>query len=372
MAGKSNVFERNPVKTLAALLLILFVFLDFLAGAFLDLKRASPGAPGLYYRGRVLAPKEAIPGTQDLYTHHGLKKNISMKAKWGGEEYRIFTNSLGFKDKARRRVSLKGRPGTERLLILGDSFSEGIGCPYEVTFAGVLEKKLSPGVEVLNAAVSSYSPALYYLKLSRLLEDDGLKIDKLLVMIDISDIQDEIIYQKDFTPTRDWKPLWRLSRFLKDRSLLYPYFLKPREDALDAAAPRRAVWPTDTLLHQERGSWDGNEALYKKWGAEGLALAAKHMGQVAELCRRRGIELTIGVYPWPEQIKARRLNSKQVVFWRDFAGKEKTGFIDLFPHFIGKTPAEAVLSRYFIKGDVHWNAAGHALVAGALLPKLQK
>ena len=37
-------------------------------------------------------------------------------------------------------------------------------------------------------------------------------------------------------------------------------------------------------------------------------------------------------------------------------------FIDLFPLFTKDKPFD-VLGKYFLRGDMHWNAAGHAAVA---------
>ncbi|OGS10897.1 MAG: hypothetical protein A2285_09885 [Elusimicrobia bacterium RIFOXYA12_FULL_57_11] len=96
------------------------------------------------------------------------------------------------------------------------------------------------------------------------------------------------------------------------------------------------------------------------------------MAEAAQLCRQQGVKLSIGVYPWAEQISGRRLKSKQVLFWREFAKKERVGFVDLFPYFINKIPTEKILSMYFIPGDVHWNEAGHALVARGIMNNMEK
>jgi len=372
MTKRTSIFERNPAKTIAVLFLIFVIFSDFLCGHFLELKDGSPEMPGIYYMGRVLGPKEQVSGVEDLYLHHALKKRVSLKIKWGTAQYRIITNSLGFKAASTRKVSTFPAPGVQRLLILGDSFSEGIGLPYELTFSGIMDKRLYPGVEVLNGAVSSYSPVIYHLKLKKLLEKDHLKIDRVLVMVDISDIQDEVIYKKDFVSTEEYRPKWRIDNFLKTRSLMYSYFAKKRDRAADLMAPRRAIWPTDALLQEERSNWDADDGLYRKWGKTGLAEASLQMAKLAELCSRHGVKLDIGVYPWPVQVLGHRLNSKQVVFWRDFASKRGIGFIDLFPYFINKTSASKIVEAYFIPGDVHWNAAGHALVARGILQHLAR
>jgi hypothetical protein len=64
------------------------------------------------------------------------------------------TNSLGFKDGSTRIVPLV-RDG-RRVLLIGDSFTEGVGVPFDQTFAGLLYQAGLEGtkkVEFLNAAV---------------------------------------------------------------------------------------------------------------------------------------------------------------------------------------------------------------------------
>src|ERR1700761_6771663 len=110
---------------------------------------------------------------------------------WGEARYRLITNSLGFKDAATRDVPLQS--GSRRILLIGDSFAEGIGLPYERTFAGLLQaagQSRPDKVEFLDAGVASYSPSVYYKKIKYLL-DQGLKFDEVVLLSDSSDVEDE-------------------------------------------------------------------------------------------------------------------------------------------------------------------------------------
>jgi len=81
------------------------------------------------------------------------------------------------------------------------------------------------------------------------------------------------------------------------------------------------------------------------------------------VCAKNNINLTIVVYPWPEQIFSKDLDSIQVNFWRKFCETHSISFINLFPYFINETDPQDVYNKYFINGDVHWNQEGHKLVA---------
>ncbi len=122
---------------------------------------------------------------------HGFAANFDGYDVWGEARYRLITDSLGFKDASTREVPLKS--ASRRILLIGDSFTEGIGQPFENTFAGLLAQegaKRSDKVEFLNAGVASYSPTIYYAKIKYLL-DKGLQFDEVVLLSDSSDVEDE-------------------------------------------------------------------------------------------------------------------------------------------------------------------------------------
>lgn len=67
------------------------------------------------------------------------------------------------------------------------------------------------------------------------------------------------------------------------------------------------------------------------------------------------------VYPLPDQIAAHDRDSIQVRYWRAWSAKHDVRFINGFEPFF-REPAEIVLKKYFIPGDVHYNEAGHRLL----------
>jgi len=310
--------------------------------------------------------------------HHGFAPKISVVAEhWGPRACLYRTNSLGFRDAVVRDVPLVG--SRRRILFMGDSFTEGVGVPYERTFVGLTAAALEPrGVEVLNGAVSLYSPTIYERKTRWLLEDVGLRFDELVVFIDISDILDETAYHLDQDDhvvleglvrrhaqraAERWErihalgALQTLGRFLDDHTLL----LARAYDALDARL--------EDPLHYGAG-WTFDAGLMAEYGRAGLARARERMDALARLVAARGIRLTIAVYPWPDQILMRDRASLQARFWKSWADEHGVPLIDYFPVFVRDEPPRETVRRYFISGDVHWNEAGHRLVAEKLIARL--
>ncbi len=107
------------------------------------------------------------------YYHHGLKRNQSCLTAWGGLVYPISTNSLGLRDSDVHKISKTS--DNKRILIIGDSHTEAVGVKFENSFPGILKEKAArQNIEILNAAVVSYSPLIYYLKADYLLNTAGL------------------------------------------------------------------------------------------------------------------------------------------------------------------------------------------------------
>src|SRR5262249_47112799 len=133
-------------------------------------------------------PTAGIPNP--VYSH-GLAPNFSGEVAWGEVRYPFFTNSVGFRDAAVRDVPHLA--ANRRILLIGDSFTEGHGVTFEESYAGLLYRAgKQQRIEFLNAGVESYSPTIYLAKIKFLLEQ-GFKFDEVIVFSDISDVQDEAL-----------------------------------------------------------------------------------------------------------------------------------------------------------------------------------
>lgn len=355
--ASSSWFHRHPKTTISVLVLSFYTALDLIVSRFVLHEPPYPFSP---------------------YCHHDLPKNVVRSDPWGQSRYPTRTNSLGFRDAAPRQVSLEA--DGPRVLVIGDSFTEGVGVPYEQTFAGFLDREARPlGIEVLNAGVTSHSPKMYYLKVRHLLDRVGLEFHHLYVLIDISDIQDEINYEH-YEPQAPSLSR-RCEKYLKYNSLTYRHVLRKvspikfgksvwrRVRGIPKEKRREPDW--GPRYNEIRDRWTFDQACYDEWGERGLGLAKASMAKLTALCQRHGISVTLVVYPWPAQIEQRDLECRQVTAWRAFAQEQGVAFLDLFPLFINGVPAEDVVAAHFIAGDCHWNAAGHAVVGQRLFDHLR-
>ncbi len=166
---------------------------------------------------------------KSFYYHHDFRPNASFVDQWGYNKTIINTNNLGFKDSEIRDVTFKKK----NILFIGDSFTEGVGLKFEDSYVGLISEKIKKNnedIEILNAAVQSYSPAIYLSKIYHLLERESIPITDIIIMVSGGDFHDDyfryidvdknyIVIHED--PTN--KYLIKLINFYKSQTLLYQF-----------------------------------------------------------------------------------------------------------------------------------------------------
>jgi hypothetical protein len=373
MSDTKNIFERRPWVTITVLLLLFIIFFDFIAGI-IFIKYD-------YQSFRV----------QHYYYHHGLRPNQHAFTRWNVNIYPFNTNSLGFRDFDVRKISLK--KNQRRILFLGDSHTEGVDLPYELTFSGLLAKKAEQkNTQILSIAAVSYSPRIHYLTTEFLIEKKKLECDEIYVFIDISDIQNELVYENYYPGKYNFltRSFYSFKNFLSRNSFIYHtikkiYTERGKKEFYDRIAGKTEAEKNisetlsadlyysffthfndyillENVQFHRVGEWLYDED-YKKLALKGIKLGQENILRLNEICKKHGIKLTIAVQPWHSQIKKRKASDDYTENWRMFAEKNNIGFINLYPLFINEENPEAVIKKYYIKNDNHWNSDGHKKVA---------
>jgi|SRR5271166_583957 len=387
-----NPNENAPVSALQqgqrkTKLSLLLVGLVFAAVVFLILDLVRTAAMHRFAASKPLNTCKVRDPVRD----HALKPNCSSKMQWGGDPYEVFTNSLGFRDEEIREVPLAdARP---RILMLGNSFTQG-EIAWPDSYVGKIAAHF-PQYDFLNGGVASYSPS-NYLNTARMVLAKGVEIDEAIVFISIADVQDEAAYYHDVDasgavtgPERgDWvlpgfaKWRFRVAQHLAltdnilrhfERSLVghgyYQLTTGPYGDAFDG---ERSAW-----TYRKVNEADPFVAGYAPLGVEGgIAKSKERMTLLWQELAKRNIPISVVVFPWPAQIAHDSADSRQVRIWRDWCEGKCKRFISLFPAFLAvknQCPQSRPGCWYesvFVFGDTHFNAAGNALVADAVIKSL--
>ena len=123
-------FLKKKLETFFKIILVslfFFILIDFLFGNLIL---------------KIINKDEKKPYINHKIYHHSLKKNFNDIAQWD-VEYRYCTDSNGFKSSC-NTISTK----TFDLAFIGDSFTEGVGLPYEKTFVGIIANSNKKSIKI--------------------------------------------------------------------------------------------------------------------------------------------------------------------------------------------------------------------------------
>jgi len=342
--------------------------------------------------------------------HHDLKKNGREISQWGRETYELCTDENGFKTSC--NSSNKSVKNFD-IAFIGDSFTEGVGLEYEDTFVGQISKS-RPELKIANLGVSSYSPSIYFSKVNFLLKQ-GITFKELVVYIDISDIQDEanlyeladgvVVPKGEVSPKGALVPkgvaVSKITEVPKGevapRAVEVPKGVEVSNYSSIKKWAHRSFPLTYFGLHllktlyfpldleqaylmadYQRGAWTYNPSSigYGQGGIKGgIEQSLRAMTKLSDLLREKGINLSVGVYPWPSQLLYDTVASEQVRVWENFCKTRCVRFYNSFESFFAlkdKISANKTIELYFVPGDVHHNHKGAEVIANDFLNLTEK
>ncbi len=312
--------------------------------------------------------------------HHSLKKNVKLENAKGFDGLFTFcTDNHGFKNACNQKVDKEFEIG-----FLGDSFTEGASVTYEDSFVGIF--KSSTKKDVANLGVVSYSPKIYLSKINYLL-NEGYKFNQIVIFIDISDLYDDSFYyslndklEVGENPKRGKKLFIR--RILRSNfpfTNFYMYVLKnlnkKEEVDLKKINYTRPTFHKDAIL---KSIWTYSEKDFIEgyFGSisENQKKMLNTMDELYKLLEKKGIEMSLAVYPWPQQLEYDVENSEQVKMWENFCRNRCKHFFNFFPYFFESKNKIGYLDtykKYYWWNDIHFNKAGNKVIAKELIKVLK-
>jgi hypothetical protein len=341
--------------------------------------------------------------------HHRLKPDHTYQYATDEFDVSITTNRYGFRGPTPER---RKRPGTVRVLFLGDSFTFGYPVRDEETFAARIEQGLRAQgrpVEIINGGVSGYSPVLEYLTL----RDELLAFGPDLVVLwyDLGDLQDDYTHEKNLLFDQAGRilaanPRYRNGRFdwwgwCAARTALGQYldvkvlglfrkisalglagYLRAkrsgRRTALAVGAEKRAR-RSGELLADERFLLV-REGVTEQELAAYWPVSARYLLMIRDLLAGRGIPLMLGIYPYgmligeDEWAEGREYwgfergkvydASRALAHFARFSAAERIPLINTYAAFRAAAGAGEPL---FYSKDGHMTPAGHRVLAESAL-----
>ena len=303
------------------------------------------------------------------FFHHGFIPNTKFRHEWvKGIVIEEIINKFGFRenitDKNIKELS------SYNTVILGDSFLEGVGVENKNIVASLIKSSYHP---IANLAVSSHSPSISKARLNYF-KKKGLNPKNIIHFVDISDIQDEYIYEV----IRGFKPInlgignyilefinqTSISKSFTYKSLIKGVWIlntsKPVKNLIKII-PSLDIYINypggKEMLFKERNPFlSSKEPFYYDFGKKKL------LSQINDLASNNAGTYTIVIYPYPTTLNIKK-NKPGFVRLQNFKNDlkkiiekfEKTNFCDLNEVDFSDTD--------FIKNDIHWNENGNIKVS---------
>lgn len=280
---------------------------------------------------------------------------IAGSSATGEFEFQYQHNHAGFRDIDHE---LSKPAGTFRIVGLGDSFTYGIGVPFEDTYLRRVERALNERserqrtVEIIKAGIPRFSPEAERI----LLEQDLLQYEPNLIVIGFvpNDVRDT--FEGLDAVTTD------ASGFLLTRDGLGAWAVGPyrRSHLCRLALGAFSSWRTS---RQEVS----RDEIYRAGGAyeQAWRQVEAEYARISDAARSRGARLLIVHIPqrgpWPD---ARKYPGIRLAEW---AAAHDVEFVDTLPRL--QSAASSGLPLYYEK-DGHASSAGHAVLAQAMVDYL--
>jgi hypothetical protein len=250
---------------------------------------------------------------------------------------------------------------TKRIVAVGDSFVFGWGVEAPETSSALLERRLSPGVEVLNLGVSGYSASNTWERLRY----DGASFHPDWVLFFV--LQFPWVANESYTFVDGWlywnsdvPESWRQKAisFARHQSHLFSFLYEAPSRIRDRSHSQSPAAPQSPLSLPETAE---------------VKAALGLLEQVQLLGRRDGFVPIVVLVPEKEDVEA-VLSSDGVRAetraLQEFCAARQLDLVDLTPPLrdfwksAGKSP-------YFHLDD-HWNVEGHRVAAGAIAAFFQE
>lgn len=272
----------------------------------------------------------------------------------GDYKYWYQTNSLGIREKE--------NPFTDstaaKMVCMGDSYTEGMGAPYDSSYPRFLERELNEEgfkVQIYNAGVASSDPFF----VSKLLEQKILRFHPgyVLITFNSSDLTDYIFrggaerFKAD--GTTQYKPAPAIEKYYSKCRLL------------------RLI--CKMIFHMNNNLFVRQKNIPSKY-AQAVADYALLFDSMNTSLQEKGIQLLVIVQPIASELayeRKRNVDTYNAFDEMDTALSQRNIlFIDMRGALTGKITTKNI-AQYAYPNDAHFNSAGYQLFSENLLAAIQ-
>jgi len=257
-----------------------------------------------------------------------------------------------------------------RILVLGDSITEGSQVDEQSVFSACLERA-DPRFEVINAGVAGYSTVQEYLYLTS--EGINFTPDLVLLMFFENDLTDNCL---SYFPSMGPRPYATLAAqgvqlITELDPTNYKEFILPAPFQMTLNAHSYIYYFLNSRIYQklvanriEQRYYADLESLEGQAKFDVFYAIARMMHNYL---RARGIDLVIVLIPPREDLNAARSPAQELI--AAFCRRSSIQYIPLLERFKRECLAG---ERLYFNVDIHWTRAGHRVAASEITDFLQQ
>ncbi len=273
-------------------------------------------------------------------------------------------------------------------------------------------------MKIANLGAQSYSPSIYYNKIKYLLEQ-GFSFNHVIVFQDSSDIFDELrnvkkvinkINLDEFSnvektvtkiTTTDisknnikvsknssiffsikyiarlvmpftYSKLAKIKKKIKNKEIIDYKNKKIERLISNIDYPKLSYQDKNLIKNDLREVFFNDKSLsmieedknYGKYSYHQLLITnIFYLTKLHDLLSNQNIELSLVIYPWPDQVFIKKNGDSYVKVFRNFCENKCSNFINLIPVFEKKIKNLDDYFFYYIGGDLHFNENGNVLIS---------
>mgnify|MGYP001495735644 CR=1 FL=1 len=256
------------------------------------------------------------------YYSYDLSKNcFAFEHKGATPSYNVYTDENGY-----RIGKIKKETKNKKILFLGDSFTYGFGVNYEDSVPGQFSKKLHNEYEIINLALTGYSPSMNLFKLKEYFDQNNpSEIKKVFYILDITDVHDEANRWKDLNGLErpvlidknvenEIKKTFELKeKFRSTRLLAYiinknirNFKKKVRKFFYESTNEIDPGTFWGKFTHTPKDELRQDEQYKKLWPNDenfGLKKIEKKISEISKLLLKENIDFYIVIHPWRETLE---------------------------------------------------------------------
>jgi hypothetical protein len=305
------------------------------------------------------------PQVKHIHTNFGYKLEPNQKNAFTLDKA-VITNSTGFRDS--KEWAIEKQEGTNRILILGDSFTFGNGSDMDKRFSNLIEKYFSDfnkNVEVYNASAGGWNLINYYYYF----KEEGKHYNPDILVITffpndwaespptgVENLPEVVALSED--GRIESRPEWL-------RWLSYDLIFKIKNSALVmylrdkiAVIGAEPDFVTRLLIDQVPLDLDEN-----------ISYSYSKLEEIKKNCDEMSIPMMIAVIPPVHHYWVSDGDPIYIQHFREFAESQGIVFIDLSK---GLQQGRKENLYYMYPWDNHLNSLGHRKVADQIIPKIDQ